>query len=197
MNLAEGNTIGLYGESSPQIVLANKAFKILDSQFSNSSYHTAMLYGSSVLETILHFSRPAAGVQRWKGLQNIAFCEETKKVRSCVEDICLLIVRGLDETQKKCGNPTTVKLIGESKPKAIKILHGLGKLEKLTPRKSTDWSKFDTEVMATLKKLAMKDCVDEASRLRGEEKLKFARYIGSVAANLYLAAQSNEDYSKS
>lgn len=195
LGLAEGNSVGLYNDASPRTALANRAFGILNKELFSTTHDVQLLFfRPQVIAGIIHFFRPANGKTRLIGLQNVSTAQETRAAKKFAEDICLFILNGLDDQMKKSGNAATVSIILENRIWAIQVLHALGRLGRLVPSKSTDWNKFDSEVMATLKKLAKKDLGNEATDLKGEEMVKFARSIGSQAAILYLAVRSHEEY---
>lgn len=197
LQLAEENCVGLCSSISPKAILGNRAFEILSkTKFKNVYGLQLLFYKPEVLDATIHFFRPANGKTKWRGLQNLYSCEEAEIARVFAEKLCLFIFYGLDDTQQKAGNRKTVELILARKPEAIKILHALGKLHRLLPRNSTDWDKFDKETMAALGKLARKDLGNEATDLKGEEMIKFARSIGSQAAILYLAVRSHQEYTR-
>lgn len=195
LQLAEGNSVGIHNSVSPMVLLANKAFKILETTlFTRTDGIQLLFFRPEVMAEILRFFRPANQKTKWFGLQNIFPDQDTRAARRFAEDICLFILYGLSDQMKKSGNPTTVEMILENKSWAVQVLHALGRLNRLMPSKSTDWGKFDGEVMATLKKLVRKDLGNEGADLKGEEMIEFARSIGSQAAILYLMVRSHQEY---
>lgn len=195
LQLAEGNSVGIHNSVSPMVLLANKAFEILDKILFNTTYGVELLFFKpEVMTEILRFFMPANGKTKLIGLQNIFTDQETRVARQFAEDISLFILNGLNDQMKKQGNPKTVEIILKNRVWAVRVLHALGRLNRLMPSKSTDWDKFDDEVMAALKKLARKDLSDEAADLKGEEMIEFARSIGSQAAILYLMVRAHQEY---